>query len=166
MSKTTLDSETVREIISSTNRIANYMLIYYHEDKYGELERLEKLENGDFIDLYVAQDTELSAGDFKLIPFGISAQLPKNHWAQVVPRSSTFKNYGLIMTNGFGVIDESYCGQDDEWFMPVYATRDTKIHKGDRIAQFRLVEKKPKPELIEIDHLSNSNRGGFGSTGR
>ena len=69
------------------------------------------------------------------------------------------------MSNSFGVVDESYCGQDDEWRMPVYATRDIKISKGDRIAQFRLVEKKPKPELIKVDHLDGPNRGGFGSTG-
>ena len=144
----------------------NQMLIYYHEEKYGELPELKILENGDFIDLYASDHIILNEGEYKLIPFGISAQLPENHWAQVVPRSSTFKKYGLIMTNGFGVIDESYCGEDDEWFMPVYATRDTIVIKGERIAQFRLVEKKPKPELIKVDHLSNSNRGGFGSTGK
>lgn len=143
----------------------NQMLIYYHEEKYGKLPELKVLENGDFIDLYAAQDIEFSKESYGLIPFGISAQLPKNHWAQVVPRSSTFKRYGLLMSNSFGVVDESYCGQDDEWRMPVYATRDIKISKGDRIAQFRLVEKKPKPELIKVDHLDGPNRGGFGSTG-
>jgi dUTP pyrophosphatase len=93
-------------------------------------------------------------------------QLPQGYEAHIAPRSSTFKNWGIIQVNSVGVIDESYCGDDDEWKMPVYATRDATIEKGDRICQFRIVEKQPMIEFNVVSHLDNENRGGFGSSGR
>ena len=100
-------------------------------------ETIEKLRyidgKSDWIDLRAAEDIEMNAGEFKLIPLGIAMQLPKGYEAHVVPRSSTFKNFGIIQTNHCGIIDETYCGPNDWWFMPAYALRDTKIAKNDRI---------------------------------
>lgn len=130
-----------------------------------ELEKIKKIEKGDWIDLRAAKTIELKKGDFILIPLGVAMELPKGYEAHVVPRSSTFKNYGIIQTNSIGIIDNSYCGDNDEWKMPVYATKDTVINKNDRICQFRIIEKMPKVEFEEVEVLSNKNRGGFGSTG-
>lgn len=130
-------------------------------DKLGNIEG----KKSDWIDMRSAEDIELKEGDFKLIPLGVAMQLPTGYEAHVVPRSSTFKTWGIIQTNSMGVIDNSYCGDNDEWMMPVYATRDTLIHKNDRICQFRIVEKMPATEFEEVEHLGNDSRGGFGSTG-
>ncbi len=136
--------------------------VLYHAD----ITKLEVSDIGNFIDLRSAEDYDLKAGDFKLINLGISVELPKGYWAQVVPRSSTFKNHGIIQTNSFGVIDTSYCGENDVWMLPVYATRDTHIDKDERICQFRLVKDQFKVAITEVDHLDGEDRGGFGSTGR
>ena len=100
--------------------------------------RLQLTKTGDWIDLYCAQDMTLHAGDFALVPLGVSMQLPEGYEARTAPRSSTFKRWGLLQANSVGVIDNSYCGTNDEWKLPVYATRDTVIEKGDRICQFRI----------------------------
>ena len=120
----------------------------------------------DWIDLRAAADVSLKKGEFKLIPLGVAMELPKRYEAHIVPRSSTFKNYGVIQTNGVGIIDESYCGDNDQWMMPVYATRDVVIHKNDRICQFRIYKNQPRISFERLFHLSNKNRGGFGSTGK
>ena len=134
--------------------------------KYTEnITPIEKIENGDCIDLRSAEDVEMKAGDFKLINLGVAIQLPKGYEAHLVPRSSTFKNYGIIQTNHQGVIDESYCGDNDVWKFPAYALRDTVIRKDDRICQFRIMQKMPTLEIETADILNNENRGGFGSTG-
>ena len=140
--------------------------VKYHFEKYPDLLPLEKLDNGDFIDLRCAKTTVIEPKGFALIPFGISVKLPKDYWAQVVPRSSTYKKYGIIQTNSFGVIDESYCGNDDEWFMPVLNMKDeeTVIQTNTRIAQFRIVSKIPF-NIKTVLNLPDPNRGGFGSTG-
>lgn len=119
----------------------------------------------DWIDLRAAERIELRAGEFKLVPLGVAMQLPEGYEAHVVPRSSTFKNFGIIQTNSQGVIDESYCGANDQWFFPAYALRDTVINVNDRICQFRIMEHQPKLTFI-IDSLEdNVDRGGHGSTG-
>lgn len=130
-----------------------------------EIEHIRKIAQGDWCDLRAAETVELKKGEFKLIPLGIAMQLPDGYEAHVVPRSSTFKNFGILQTNSFGVIDNSYCGDNDQWFFPAYALRDTVIHKNDRICQFRIVEKQPEIEFEEVDHLGNPDRGGHGSTG-
>lgn len=131
-----------------------------------EIEKLRNIENkSDWIDLRSAINVELKAGEFKLIPLGIGMKLPKGYEAHIVPRSSTFKNFGIIQTNHQAVIDESYCGDNDQWFYPVYALRDTVIHKNDRICQFRIMKKQPEIKFIEIEKLEDVDRGGFGSTG-
>lgn len=131
-----------------------------------EIERLCYIDGkSDWIDLRSAEDVELKKGEFALIPLGVGMKLPAGYEAHVVPRSSTFKNFGIIQTNHQGVIDSSYCGNDDQWFMPVLAVRDTKISKNDRICQFRIMENQPKIKFCETDFLGDVNRGGHGSTG-
>jgi dUTP pyrophosphatase len=137
--------------------------IKYLTDKIDKLEYIDG--KSDWIDLRAAEDIELKAHEFKLIPLGVAMELPKGYEAHVVPRSSTFKNYGLIQTNHMGVVDCSYCGDNDEWFVPVYALRDTKIAVNDRICQFRIIENQPKLIFEEVTNLNPENRGGFGSTG-
>lgn len=136
--------------------------VKYHAD----ILPLEMNEKGDWVDLRAAQDMKLWEGCSYRIPLGISVELPEGYEAHVAPRSSTFKNWGIIQTNSVGVIDNSYCGDNDIWMMPVYATRFAEIKKNDRICQFRIVEKQPHLEFETVDHLSNEDRGGFCSTGR
>ena len=136
--------------------------IKYHTDK---IDKIEKIAIGDWIDLRASEDVVLNKGEFALIPLGISMKLPEGYEAHLAPRSSTFKNTGLIQTNSVGVIDNSYSGTNDIWMMPVYATRETCINLNDRICQFRIVEKMPEINIIQTDILEGENRGGFGSTG-
>lgn len=138
--------------------------IKYFTDKIDKLEYIDG--KSDWIDLRASERVELHAGDFKLIPLGVAMQLPKGYEAHLVPRSSTFKNYGILQTNSCGIIDCTYCGDEDMWRMPVYATRDTVIEQNDRIAQFRIVENQPRIVFEQVEMLGNENRGGFGSTGK
>ena len=138
--------------------------IKYFTDK---IEKLDYIDGkSDWIDLRASEEVELKAGDFKLIPLGVAMEIPQGYEGHLAPRSSTFKTWGIIQTNSVGVIDCSYCGDDDMWRMPVYATRDTVIHVNDRVAQFRIIENPPKIVFEEVEHLGNDNRGGFGSTGK
>ena len=131
-----------------------------------EMPKLELIEGkSDWVDLRVMEDVELRAGEFKLLPLGVAMELPEGYEAHVVPRSSAFKNYGILQTNSFGVIDESYKGDKDMWRFPAYATRDIKINKYDRICQFRIQKKMPSFTFNEVEILENENRDGFGSTG-
>ena len=131
-----------------------------------EIEKLEKISIGDWIDLRCAKETVLKAGEFALIPLGVAMQIPKGYEALMVPRSSTFKHFGVIQTNSMGVIDESYCGDNDQWHFPAYTLRDTVIHVNDRICQFRIIKHQPEIEFQEVDILGNLDRGGIGSTGK
>lgn len=133
---------------------------------FTDMEKIQKIKQGDWIDLRAAEDVFLKKGEFKLIPLGVAMQLPEGYEAHIVPRSSTFKNFGIIQTNHQAVIDESYCGDNDQWFYPALAMRDTEIKKNDRICQFRIMKKQPEVEFIEVNNLNNTDRGGFGSTGR
>ena len=138
--------------------------IKYFSDK---IEKLRYIDGkSDWIDLRCAEEISLKKGEFKLIPLGIGMKLPKGYEAHVVPRSSTFKNFGIIQTNHMGVIDYTYSGDNDQWFMPVYAVRDTEIHVNDRVCQFRVMENQPAIEFDEVDRLDETDRGGFGSTGK
>lgn len=131
------------------------------------IEKLAYIDGkSDWIDLRSAVDVELKAGEFKLIHLGIAMKLPEGYEAHVVPRSSTYKNFGIIQTNHCGIIDSSYCGPNDYWYMPAYALRDTVIHKNDRICQFRIEKNQPKLVFEEVNELSGANRGGIGSTGK
>ena len=137
--------------------------IRYLSDK---IEKLRFIDGkSDWIDLRSAEEVSMKAGEARLISLGIAVQLPKGYEAHVVPRSSTFKNFGLIQTNHMGVIDESYCGDHDEWKVPVMAVRDTCIHVNDRICQFRIMKHQPELKFEEVEHLDGCDRGGFGTTG-
>lgn len=131
-----------------------------------DLVRLEKNKKGDWIDLRCAEDIELYRGQVALIPLGVAIKLPEGYEAHIVPRSSTFKSWGIIQTNSMGVVDECYCGDNDELKMPVIALRNTKINKNDRICQFRIVKKMDEVALVEVTKLGGEDRGGFGSTGK
>ena len=136
---------------------------YFTED----IDKLDYIAGkSDWIDMRASEAVELKAGEFKLIPLGVAMQIPAGYEAHLVPRSSTFKTWGVIQTNSMGVIDGSYCGDNDMWRMPVYATRDTVIHVNDRIAQFRIIKNQPTICFEEVAHLENKDRGGFGSTGQ
>ena len=135
--------------------------IKYH----APVEKIGRIEQGDWIDLRAAEDVTMKAGEARLISLGVSMQLPEGCEAHIVPRSSTFKRWGILQTNSMGVVDESYAGENDIWRMPVYAVRDTQISMNDRICQFRIVEKMPQVTLLEVDGMERESRGGFGSTG-
>jgi dUTP pyrophosphatase len=137
--------------------------IKYHSDAIDKLTYIDG--KSDWIDLRAAEEVEFKAGDFKLINLGVSMKLPEGYEAHIAPRSSTFKNYGLLQVNSVGVVDNSYSSDEDIWRMPVWATRDTVVHVNDRICQFRIVKNQPKIEFMEVEHLGGPARGGFGSTG-
>ncbi len=145
-----------------------YFDIWFDDTEEGSkpLEKICKFDKGDWIDLRASETIKMNSGEFRLIPLGVGMILPKGYEAHMVPRSSTFKNFGIIQTNHCGVIDESYCGDRDQWYFPAYALRDTIIHKNDRICQFRIVEKQSEIHFEEIEHLKEVDRGGFGSTGK
>lgn len=127
---------------------------------------IDMFENGDWIDLRAAEDVEMRSGDFRLISLGVSMKLPEGYEAHVVPRSSTYRHWGIIQANHMGVIDNSYCGDNDIWMFPAIAIRDTTIYKNDRICQFRIVKKQPEFEFEEVEYLEDEDRGGFGTSGR
>ena len=136
--------------------------IKYHTD---EIDKIKEIAVGDWIDLRAAETVAMNKGDFKLISLGISMKLPEGYEAHVVPRSSTFKKWGVLQTNSTGIIDNSYSGTNDIWRFPALAMRDTVINKNDRICQFRIVKRQPTIEFEEVDTLDSVDRGGFGSTG-
>jgi len=139
------------------------IIIKYFTDK---IERLAYIDGkSDWIDLRAAEDVTLKAGEFKLIPLGVAMKLPKGYEAHIVPRSSTYKNFGVIQTNHCGIVDETYCGDGDQWFFPAYALRDTQIRVNDRICQFRIMEHQPQIVFEEVEMLLDADRGGIGSTG-
>lgn len=138
--------------------------IKYFTDKIDKLEYIDG--KSDWIDLRASEEETLKKGEFKLIPLGVAMQLPKGYEAHIVPRSSTYKNFGLIQANHCGIVDGSYCGDNDMWRMPVIAMRDTTIHVNDRICQFRIMKNQPRICFEQVDHLEGADRGGFGSTGK
>ena len=132
-----------------------------------EIEELRYIDGkSDWIDLRSARNISLKKGEFCLIPLGIAVELPAGYEAHIVPRSSTFKNFGIIQTNSMGIIDETYCGNGDQWHFPAYALRDTEIHVNDRICQFRIMEHQPALTFVNTERLAGQDRGGFGSTGK
>lgn len=132
---------------------------------FTDIDPIREISGGDWYDLRTAEEVTMEAGEFRLIPLGVAMELPDGYEAHVVPRSSTYKNYSVIQANHMGVIDNSYCGDDDQWMFPAIAFQDTNIPKGTRICQFRIVEKQPPVQFETVGHLTGPNRGGFGSTG-
>lgn len=131
-----------------------------------EIDKVEKISKGDWIDLRSAETIHLKKGEFRLIPLGVGMKLPDGYEANIVPRSSTYKNFKILQTNCFAVIDNSYSGDSDEWKLPVIAMEDTVINKNDRICQFRINKIQPEIEFEEVEHLDKVSRGSFGSTGK
>ena len=143
----------------SNNRLK--VKIKYHSDIFP----LGSFENGDWIDLRAAEDVDMRAGDFRLISLGVSMKLPVGYEAHIIPRSSTYKHWGIIQANQMGVIDNSYSGNNDIWKFPALAIKDTKIYKNDRICQFRIMKKQPDFDFEDVKWLDDPDRGGFGSSG-
>lgn len=131
-----------------------------------EIDKIEKFVYGDLIDLRAAETVEMRKGEFKLIPLGIGMKLPDGYKANVYPRSSTYKNFGIILANSVGQIDNSFSGNDDQWMFPAIALRDTVIHKNERICQFEIQKIQPDIKFVEVDKLDEQSRGGIGSTGK
>ena len=131
-----------------------------------EIDKIEKVNIGDWIDLRAAETVKLKKGEFRLISLGVGMKLPNGYEANIVPRSSTYKNFKIIQTNSFAVIDNSYSGDNDVWKYPAIAMEDTVIHKNDRICQFRVNRVQPSIQFKEVEHLDEHSRGGIGSTGR
>lgn len=130
-----------------------------------EIDKIEKIAIGDWIDLRSAENVKLKAGETALIKLGVAMELPDGYEALMVPRSSTLKNFGVMQSNNVGVIDNSYRG---EWRFPVYAVRDTEIKVNDRVCQFRILKNQPKFDIVEVDELGSDTErscNGFGSTG-
>ena len=138
--------------------------IKYFTDKIDKLAYIDGKR--DWIDLRASEEVTLKQGEFALVPLGVAMELPKGYEAHIVPRSSTYKNFGVIQANHCGVVDGSYCGDNDMWRMPVIAMRDTQIHVNDRICQFRIMKNQPEILFEEVEHLEGKDRGGFGTTGK
>lgn len=124
------------------------------------------LDGGDWIDLRCAETMILKKGDYRAIPLGIAVDIPEGYSAIIAPRSSLFGRYGLLCANSFGIIDNSYNGDNDEWHFLVYATKSSMIWKNERICQFRLIKQSEPITIMPVEHLGNPDRGGIGSTGR
>ena len=134
---------------------------------FADIEPIKFIENkSDWYDLRSAEEVEMKAGEFRLIKLGIGLELPKGYEAHIAPRSGTYKNFGIIQANSIGIVDESYCGDNDQWMYPAIALKDTVIHKNDRICQFRIMEHQPPVKFVPVEHLGDQDRGGFGSTGK
>lgn len=138
--------------------------IKYFTDKIDKLAYIDG--KSDWIDLRASEEVTLKQGEFALVPLGVAMELPKGYEAHIVPRSSTYKNFGVIQANHCGVVDGSYCGDNDMWRMPVIAMRDTQIHVNDRICQFRIMKNQPEILFEKVEHLEGKDRGGFGTTGK
>ena len=133
--------------------------------RVGDVPMPERIAVGDWIDLCNSEDVSINTFECKPIPLGVCMKLPEGYEAHLLPRGSTYKNFGIIQANSMGIIDESYCGDNDQWFMPAIALRDTTIPKGSRICQFRIMPKMEKVKFVETFHMLDKDRGGYGSTG-
>ncbi len=134
---------------------------------FTDIEPIKFIENkSDWYDLRCAEEVEMKAGEFRLIKLGVGMQLPAGYEAIIAPRSSTFKNFGIIQANSIGIVDESFCGDNDQWRFPAIALRDTIIHKNERICQFRIISHQPEHIITTVNKLSDTDRGGIGSTGK
>ncbi|MGL5615084.1 MAG: dUTP diphosphatase [Sarcina sp.] len=145
---------------------------------FDEAKKLEKISKGNWIDVYANKDIFVELNERAMVPLGFALELPKGWEGHLAPRSSTFKTWGIIQTNHVGVVDDSYIGDNDQWHMPVFClqgkdeievdgkmVKGTKIFKGDKIGQFRIMEVMPAIEFQEVESFGNVDRGGFGSTG-
>lgn len=142
-----------------------------------DIQPLQVIEKGEWVDLSLAENIQLAQGDFYLASLGIRMQLPKDYEAWIIPRSGTPGKYGVIQANSMGLIDSTYAGKNDIWKFPAIAMRATNIQKGTRVCQFRVMpsmkaNSETKKQWLEYDGVefveeewSAEDRGGFGSTG-
>ena len=170
-----VDLVTVSDIVNNVISKVNDIIDYVNNERdtktikikyFADIEKLNKINVGDWIDLRSAERVEMKAGEYKLLSLGVGMILPKGYEAHVLPRSSTPSKFGIIMANSMGVIDNSYSGDADEWKFPAVALRDTVIEKGERIAQFRIVKNQQSIKFETVEHLNDISRGGIGSTGK
>lgn len=133
--------------------------------RVGDVPLPERIAVGDWIDLCNSEDVSINTFECKPIPLGVCMKLPEGYEAHLLPRGSTYKNFGIIQANSMGIIDESYCGDNGQWFMPAIALRGTFIPKGSRICQFRIMPKMEKVKFVETFQMLDKDRGGYGSTG-
>lgn len=137
------------------------------------------IPEGEWIDLYACGDYKYKKGEFITIDLGIAVEMPLGMEAPIISRSSTCKNFGIILVNAEGLIDNPFKGNDNWWKYFAYALKDGEIKHGQRIAQFRIqlsqkatVMQKLKwllssgIEIKEVDNLTSPNRGDSGSTGK
>ena len=140
--------------------------VKYHSD----IDHLKQIKIGEAIDVRAAEDVYLNLLEYHEIPLGFSCKVPDGYFPILMPRSSTFKKYGIIEVNSVGLIDSSFCGNNDQWAMPVVSLRsDVHIPKNERIGQFVIVKKLTETKNVEfqtVDDLESEDRGGLGSTGR
>lgn len=153
------------------------------------------IKKGDWVDLMAAKECILEApqagtlkgseakhrdvvSDVSYIPLGVAIKLPEGYEAIMASRSSAPKKMGIMMANGIGVMDQSYCGDDDQWHFPAVTLRKTSIAQNTRLCQFRIQLSQKATlwqrikwlfvsgiELEEVQALGNENREGLGSTG-
>lgn len=151
-----------------------YMTRYNYEDQPKETvyikylpdaHKLEQVDWGSWIDLYTYEPITIKQGERAYINLGIAMQLPEGYEAIIAPRSSTFKSWGVLQTNSIGVIDSTYCGDNDIWMFPAYATKTVTIPANTRICQFRIQKEQPELLFEEVETLEAEDRGGFGSSG-
>lgn len=164
--QTTLSLNDFINKVSEENRRESNMETIKIKYFDNEIDKVEKISKGDLIDLRSAETIELKKGEFHLIPLGVGMKLPNGYKANIYPRSSTYKNFGIIMANSVGQVDASYCGENDQWMFPAIALRDTTINKNDRICQFEIQRIQPEIEFEEVEHLDKVSRRGIGSTGK
>lgn len=133
-------------------------------------DKLQKSFNENVFDnvdeLSVITPIKYKRGDVLICGLGFAMELGKGYEAHIIPRSSTFAKKGLILTNSVGLIDSSYCGDEDEWVAVFYATRPGSIKVHDRLVQMTIQKSNPNVDFEEVDSLNNPNRGGYGSTGQ
>lgn len=141
--------------------MAKVLKVKYHTD----IDPIRQVDGSDWIDLRSAEDVLLQAGQYKRISLGISVELPEGYEAHILPRSSTFEKYGILLVNGAGIVDNSYRGDNDIWQFPAYATRDCFIPKNARICQFRIMQNQPNLAIQTVEVLGNDDRSGFGHSG-
>lgn len=136
--------------------------VKYHAD----ITPLQQIKLGDAIDVRAAEDVDLLFMQSKKVSLGFSCKLPDEYLAILSARSSLFDKHGTILANGIGIIDNTYCGDNDIWMMNLIALR-TNVHidKNERIGQFILIKRMPSIEFPAVTMLGNPDRGGFGSTG-
>ena len=160
-----IKDKVIKKLIGTTLTIKSFTIpIKYHNPQLTHLQKIGG-NKSDWIDLRAAEEVTLKKGEIRRISLGISMQLPPNCEAHVLPRSSTPEKFGIVLAHSQGIIDNSYCGDNDIWMFQALAIRDTTIHFNDRIAQFRIYQKQPDISFIPVCNLGNPDRGGFGSTG-